>query len=108
MHTMQGPESVEIRRLDEGIRLLRDELRSMREELRKGFEGRPTHADLGNLKLLTETRITHLQERIMDLEKINEERTRYDRQRNIALIGTGVGALVSLFIAALSIIVSVT
>jgi len=66
--------SVEARHLSDGISLIRDELRDMRQEVRDGMNQRPTHSDLGSLKLLNEKQLE------LVIQQLNQNRERHDAQ----------------------------
>lgn len=97
--TTTGPASVEVRRLDEGIRLLREEMQGFRSEMRSALDVRPTQSDLGALKLYTERELYHMALRMSSLEDKAKEDSRHKRQLTISLVTVALGALVSLAVS---------
>lgn len=75
--------AVEIRRIDERLQLLHEDVR----EIKTGLESRPTHSDLGSFKLLVDKTFDMVQQRMeqdreihkQQLDALKDERARVEK-----------------------------
>lgn len=75
--------AVEIRRIDERLQLLHEDVR----EIKTGLESRPTHSDLGSFKLLVDKTFDMVQQRMeqdreihkQQLDALKSERARVEK-----------------------------
>lgn len=61
--------AVEIRRIDERLQLLHEDVR----EIKAGLESRPTHSDLGSFKLLVDKTFDMVQQRMEQNNEIHKQ-----------------------------------